>query len=89
MTYGEQGFFGILKDQPSLRPAPYLAWRGLTWIQLFAKPGLRGSAFKDYIRQPQLIVSPGQSKKMEVGLGTAAERRFRCALMGRISAFRS
>src|SRR3546814_5933213 len=32
--------FEILKDQPGLRPAPYLASRGLTWIQHHDRPGL-------------------------------------------------
>src|SRR5215813_8902781 len=32
--------YEILKEQPGLRPAPYLASRGMKWIQHFAKPGL-------------------------------------------------
>ena len=32
--------YEMLKDQPGLRPAPYLASRGMKWIQHFAKPGL-------------------------------------------------
>jgi predicted DNA-binding protein (MmcQ/YjbR family) len=36
--------YEMLKDQPGLRPAPYLASRGLTWIQHFAKPGLSDAA---------------------------------------------
>ena len=32
--------YEMLQDQPGLRPAPYLASRGLKWIQHFAKPGL-------------------------------------------------
>src|SRR5580698_6638809 len=43
--------FEILKDQPGLRPAPYLASRGLKWIQHFEKPGLSDAALRDYIRQ--------------------------------------
>jgi|SRR6516162_7430135 len=32
--------YEMLKEQPGLRPAPYLASRGMKWIQHFAKPGL-------------------------------------------------
>src|SRR5215469_2848203 len=48
--------FEILKGLPGLRPAPYLASRGMTWIQHFAKPGLSDDELKTYIRQSHLIV---------------------------------
>src|ERR1043166_9888435 len=41
----------VLQTQPGLRPAPYLASRGLTWIQHFAKPGLSDAELRDYLRQ--------------------------------------
>ena len=64
--------YEMLKDQPGLRPAPYLASRGMKWIQHFAEPGLSDDALRDYIRQSHLIVSQGLSKKrrIELGLGT-------------------
>jgi len=31
--------YEVLKTQPGLRPAPYLASRGLKWIQHYSKPG--------------------------------------------------
>jgi predicted DNA-binding protein (MmcQ/YjbR family) len=61
--------FEILKVQPGLRPAPYLASRGMKWIQHFAKPGLSDSALRDYIRQSHFIVSQGLSKKRRIELG--------------------
>jgi predicted DNA-binding protein (MmcQ/YjbR family) len=36
--------YEMLKEQPGLRPAPYLASRGMKWIQHFAKPGLSDGA---------------------------------------------
>jgi predicted DNA-binding protein (MmcQ/YjbR family) len=65
--------YEMLKDQPGLRPAPYLASRGLTWIQHFAEPGLSDAELRDYIRQSHVIVAQGLSKKrrMELGLSTA------------------
>jgi predicted DNA-binding protein (MmcQ/YjbR family) len=61
--------YEMLKDMPGLRPAPYLASRGMTWIQHYAKPGLSDAELKDYIRQSHLIVSRGLSKKKQVALG--------------------
>jgi predicted DNA-binding protein (MmcQ/YjbR family) len=61
--------YEILKAQPGLRPAPYLASRGMKWIQHFAKPGLSDSALRDYIRQSHFIVSQGLSKKARIELG--------------------
>ena len=61
--------YEILSAQPGLRPAPYLASRGLTWIQHFSKPGLTDSELKDYFRQSHLIVSRGLPKKTQIELG--------------------
>ncbi len=61
--------YEILKDQPGLRPAPYLASRGMKWIQHYAQPGLSNADLKDYLRQSHLIVSLGLSKKRQRELG--------------------
>jgi predicted DNA-binding protein (MmcQ/YjbR family) len=61
--------FEILKEQPGLRPAPYLASRGMTWIQHYRKPGLADADLKDYIRQSHRIVAQVLSKKKQAGLG--------------------
>jgi predicted DNA-binding protein (MmcQ/YjbR family) len=61
--------YEILQDQPGLRPAPYLASRGLKWIQHFGRPGLSDAALRDYIRQSHHIVAQGLSKKRRIELG--------------------
>ena len=63
--------FEILRAQPGLRPAPYLASRGMTWIQHFAKPGLSDDELRDYIRASHAIGAQGLPKKRrsELGLG--------------------
>ncbi len=63
--------FEMLKEKRGLRPAPYLASRGMKWIQHFAKPGLSDSALRDYIKQSHSIVSQGLSKKKRIELGLA------------------
>ncbi len=61
--------YEILKDQPGLRPAPYLASRGLKWIQHHAKPGLSDDDLRDYIHRSHAIVAQGLSKKKRIELG--------------------
>jgi predicted DNA-binding protein (MmcQ/YjbR family) len=65
--------YEVLKAQPGLRPAPYLASRGLKWIQHYAKPGLSDAELRDYIRRSHEIVSYGLSKKKRSELGLASE----------------
>jgi len=61
--------YEILKDQPGLRPAPYLASRGLKWIQHYAEPGLSDADLKDYLLESHRIVSQGLSNKKQRELG--------------------
>ena len=61
--------YEMLKDQPGLRPAPYLASRGMTWIQHFAKPGLNTDELREFIGRSHDIVARGLSKKRRLELG--------------------
>ncbi len=63
--------YEMMKDQPGLRPAPYLTSRGMKWIQHYASPGLADAELKDYLRESHRIVALGLSKKKqrELGLG--------------------
>ena len=61
--------FRILKEQPGLRPAPYLASRGMKWIQHYAEPGLSDDDLKDYLRESHRIVSLGLTKAAQRKLG--------------------
>jgi predicted DNA-binding protein (MmcQ/YjbR family) len=65
--------FELLKDQPGLRPAPYLASRGLKWIQHHASPGLSDDELKAYLRESHRIVSLGLSRKRRRELGLEAD----------------
>jgi len=60
--------YEMLKDQPGLRPAPYLASRGMKWIQRYADPGLSDDQLRDYIAQSHRIVSLGLPKKRNASL---------------------
>lgn len=61
--------YEVLRDQPGLRPAPYLASRGMKWIQHYGEPGLSDADLKDYLAQSHHIVSLGLTKKMQRQLG--------------------
>jgi predicted DNA-binding protein (MmcQ/YjbR family) len=61
--------YEILRDAPGLRPAPYLASRGMKWIQHHAEPGLSDDELKEYIAESHHIVSLGLTKKLQKELG--------------------
>lgn len=67
--------FEILKDRPGLRPAPYLASRGLLWIQHYAAPGLADEELKDFIRQSYTLVIKGLPKKTQRELGLSSDAK--------------
>jgi predicted DNA-binding protein (MmcQ/YjbR family) len=51
--------YEMLRHEPGLRPAPYLASRGMTWIQHYAPPGLSDSDLKAYLAESHRLVSQG------------------------------
>lgn len=61
--------YQILQELPGLRPAPYLASRGLKWIQHYAAPGLSDDDLRAYIRESYDMVVAGLSKKKRRELG--------------------
>jgi predicted DNA-binding protein (MmcQ/YjbR family) len=64
--------FAILKDQPGMRPAPYLASRGLTWLQRVDDRSLGDSALRDYLLQSHSLVVAGLTKRTRRELGLSA-----------------
>jgi len=61
--------YEVLREQPGLRPAPYMASRGMKWIQNYARPGLSDRELKDYLTQSHTLVSRGLTKKLKRELG--------------------
>lgn len=61
--------FEILSDSPGLRPAPYMASRGLKWIQNYAEPGLPDDSLRDHIRASFDMVVSGLTRKKRADLG--------------------
>ena len=61
--------FDVLKEQPGFRPAPYLASRGMKWIQQFDVTAKQADELKYYIKESHRIVSLGLTKKLQKDLG--------------------
>lgn len=56
--------YDILKEQPGCRPAPYLASRGMKWIQRRTGESVDDEALKDYLRESRRLVALKLSKKI-------------------------
>lgn len=63
--------FEALKEAPGLRPAPYLASRGLKWIQHYAAPGLSDDALRDHIGEAHRLAALNLPKRLQRVLGLA------------------
>ena len=61
--------FDILKEQPGCRPAPYLASRGMKWIQRRTGESMDDAALRDYLRESRRLVVMGLTKKVRLELG--------------------
>ncbi len=62
--------FECLKDEPGLRPAPYFASRGMTWLQYYEEQDyterrLSHNDLKSLLAESHRIVSLGLTKKKQ------------------------
>ena len=61
--------FEILRDHPDCRPAPYLASRGMKWIQYWRDDEMSDAELLDLIRDSHRLVAAGLTKKTQRELG--------------------
>jgi predicted DNA-binding protein (MmcQ/YjbR family) len=61
--------FAVLKDLPGLRPAPYLASRGLTWVQRADRRTLDDVELRDYLRASHALIVAKLARKTQRELG--------------------
>ena len=61
--------FEVLKDEPGIRPAPYLASRGMKWLQWMSDETLSDDGLKEHIEMSYQIVGSGLTKKLQRELG--------------------
>lgn len=65
--------FEIYKDEPGMRPAPYLASRGMSWLQWTGPETLDTDTLRDYLGESHRIVAAGLTKKARAELGLPTE----------------
>lgn len=61
--------YEVLQDQPGIRPAPYLASRGMKWLQVYDEPGLSEPELKEHIGMSYDMVVAKLTRKMRAELG--------------------
>ncbi len=61
--------FELLSQQEGYQPAPYLASRGMKWVQYMGHPGIDDVELREHLEDSHLIVSQGLSKKKQRELG--------------------
>ena len=64
--------FDLLKEKPGIRPAPYLASRGLLWLQRRNGDTLDDAALKDYLRESYRLAALNLPKRVQKDLGLLA-----------------
>ena len=61
--------YEVLRQEPGLRPAPYLASRGMKWIQHYAEPGLDDESLRIHIEASYRMAIERLTKKKRAELG--------------------
>lgn len=61
--------FEVLRDAPGCKPAPYLASRGMSWIQCFDRSSVSTDELKGHIQASHALVASGLTKKKRAQLG--------------------
>ncbi|MDZ7824529.1 MAG: MmcQ/YjbR family DNA-binding protein [Ahrensia sp.] len=69
--------YDILKHQEGLRPAPYLASRGMKWIQRYRQDSAMSDAdLRTYLNQSHKLIAQKLTKKLRAELGLRLGLRF-------------
>ena len=61
--------YEVLQDQPGIRPAPYLASRGMKWLQVYGAPGLNDAELKEHLLMSYDMVAAKLTRKLRTELG--------------------
>jgi predicted DNA-binding protein (MmcQ/YjbR family) len=61
--------FEILRDQNGLRPAPYLASRGMSWIQHYNHTSMNDETLRGYLTESHRLASLNLTKTIQKKLG--------------------
>lgn len=61
--------YEVLSDAPGIRPAPYLASRGMKWLQVHEERGMSDASLRDHILTSYDLVVAKLTKKLRAELG--------------------
>jgi len=61
--------FEVLGGEPGVRPAPYLASRGMKWLQVYEVGALSEASLREHIEESYRLVVAGMTRKKREGLG--------------------
>ncbi|MBO9450833.1 MmcQ/YjbR family DNA-binding protein [Tropicibacter sp. R16_0] len=61
--------YEILQDAPGIRPAPYLASRGMKWLQVYEDRGMSDASLQEHISISYEMVVAKLTKKLRAELG--------------------
>lgn len=67
--------YDVLNDQPGCLPAPYLASRGMKWIQRRTSQSVDDTALKDYLRESHRLVVLKLTRQARAELGLTVQPR--------------
>ncbi|MGB0798031.1 MAG: MmcQ/YjbR family DNA-binding protein [Planktomarina sp.] len=62
--------FEVMGSEPGIRPAPYLASRGMKWLQVTGNETLSDDGIRDHIKMSydMIVAALPKKKKAELGL---------------------
>lgn len=63
--------FEVLGDAAGIRPAPYLASRGMKWLQVFQPDAMSAVSLREHIEESYRLVAAGLTRKARAELGLA------------------
>jgi len=61
--------FEMMQSEDGVRPAPYLASRGMKWLQRTREGAISDGALKSYLAESYRLVAAGLTKKLQRELG--------------------
>lgn len=61
--------FEVLPDMPGIRPAPYLASRGMKWVQVYEVGALSEASLREHLVTSHQMVVAKLTKKARAELG--------------------
>ena len=64
--------FEVMQAAKGVRPAPYLASRGMKWLQRTSEAAISDKDLKNYLRESYKLAAAGLTRKLQKELGLMA-----------------